>query len=291
MEMESNNIPEDLQQYLSQLMHERNNRAIPDFESYSPIEMTRILYRAFEEGSPITLLPLDEVKHASIPLMNQIRYLAKIISEQGELKLTQKGNLPTKVVADLCRLEPGTKESRRPIKPLMKESDSIAAALSRMLLDLAGITKKRSNKLSLTKAGEKLLANNDQLLKKILHVYCYRFNWGYFDLYNLEQIGQMGFGFSLVLLSKWGDKKRVDSFYADKYFTAYPFLINDSIQPSFGSVQRYVTRAYSLRTFDRFLMHFGLVEVEKENWDADTFIRKSDLFDKLIKCIPPENKV
>lgn len=277
---------EDLQKFLNQEMHERNNRAVPEFEGYSPNEMNQLLYRPFEQSSPVEILRLEKQEYEQIPMLSLIRYLAGLIQEKKELKLTQKGFLPVKVVGDLCSHEFLHKIHPRIRLDRVKESDSVAASLGRFMLDLAGITKKRNNKLSITKKGEKLLANDEELLRVLLDVYCTRFNWAYYGYYQ-ERIGQTGFGFSLVLLSKYGKQKRQDSFYAEKYFKAFPQMIPLDPPPPFGDVLSTVARAYSDRTFDDFLKFFGLVEVEQEKWDSEKFITKTGLFDKLIRIKPP----
>jgi len=158
------------------------------------------------------------------------------------------------------------------------------------LLELTGITKKRNNKLSLTRKGEKIISDNDKLLRSIFVTFGTKFNWAYFDGFGENNIGQLGYGFSLILLSKYGKDKRLDTFYADKYFKAYPKLINNSLIPRFGTVESYASRCYSLRTFDRFLGYFGLIKIEQDQkWDADKYISKTILFDKLIKCTLPSN--
>ena len=47
---------EDLQKFLNQEMHERNHRAVPELEGYSPAEMNQLLYAPFEESSPVEIL-------------------------------------------------------------------------------------------------------------------------------------------------------------------------------------------------------------------------------------------
>ncbi len=92
---------EELQKHLDKIMNEENNRGLPNFEGYSPIEMEYILYDTFGENSPIQLLKLSESDYNNIPILNQIKYLLQLIDEKGELKLTTKGFLPTKVVSDI----------------------------------------------------------------------------------------------------------------------------------------------------------------------------------------------
>lgn len=114
-----------------------------------------------------------------------------------------------------------------------------------------------------------------------------KFNWAYYDGYGENQIGQLGYGFSLILLSKYGQEKQLDSFYAERYFEGYPQLL-ESIEPDYDTLERYTARCYSIRTFERFLDYFGLITIEEEGKGLDSikYISKTDLFDRLIKCTP-----
>ncbi len=48
-----------------------------------------------------------------------------------------------------------------------------------------------------------------------------------------------------------------------------------------------VVKWLSRDTFDRFLDYFGLIQIETERkWDADKFITKTDLLDRLFKIQP-----
>jgi len=217
--------------------------------------------------------------------------MADLVNKQGELRLTNKGFLPTRIVSEIYSqgfLKDDFIESG--ISKLYKATDSLTVRLSRILLELSGIAKKRNNKLSLTRKGEKIISDNDKLLRSIFVTFGAKFNWAYFDGYGENNIGQLGYGFSLILLGKYGKDKRLDTFYADKYFKAYPQLINNSLTPRFGTVESYASRCYSLRTFDRFLDYFGLIKIEQDKkWDADKYISKTEIYDKLIKCTPPGN--
>lgn len=83
----------DIQRHLDKVMHERNNQALPDFEGYSPYEMHLIIDFPFTLNCPIQMQRLEDADLKKIPMLNQIRYLAGIIAEKGELKLTGKGFL------------------------------------------------------------------------------------------------------------------------------------------------------------------------------------------------------
>ncbi len=278
----------DIQKHIDKVMNEQNNRSISEFEGYSPFEMHQILHFTFEADSPVKLQKLSGSDYLKIPILNQIKYLTDLIDKAGEIKLTNKGFLPTKVVSDLYQQGFFKEEHiEKGISKLYKETDSMTVNLSRILIDLAGLTKKRNGKLSLTKSATKILSDNYTLLRLILLTFATKFNWAYYDRYGDNQIGQLGYGFSLILLSKYGQEKRLDSFYAEKYFKAYPQLL-DSIEPHYVTLEVSSTGCYSIRTFDRFLDYFGLITIEEEGkgFDSIKYITKTELFDRLIKCIP-----
>ncbi len=68
---------------------------------YSPEEMWVLVNDPFGEGSPLQLKPIPEDVCEQIPLFRQIYRLLEILYAGGEIKLTQKGNLPLKVVQEI----------------------------------------------------------------------------------------------------------------------------------------------------------------------------------------------
>lgn len=278
----------NIQRQIDQEMNEQSNRPIPQFEGYSPFEMHKVLHFTFAIDSPLKLQKLSDTDYTKIPILNQIKYLTDLIDKNGEIKLTNKGFLPTKIVSDLYSQEFLKDEHiEKGISKLYKETDSMTINLTRILVELAGLIKKRNGKLSLTKSSQKILGDNEELLRRIFLTFTNKFNWAYYDGYEEYQIGQLGYGFSLILLSKYGQEKRLDSFYAERYFKAYPRLL-DSVEPNYGTLERYSTNCYSVRTFDRFLDYFGLINIEEEGKGLDSikFISKTDIYDRLIKCTP-----
>ena len=279
----------DLQKQLDQQMKAQNNRAIADFEGYSPLEMRQIMYDTFGAESPLQLKKATEADYRKVPLLNQVKYLCGLIEQSGELKLTAKGFLPTKIVADIYQ-QGFMKEMQfeKGISKLYKETDSLTINLTRLLIEIAGLVKKRQGKLSLTKKGTQILADDQELLRLLLLTFATKFNWAYYDGYGENQIGQLGYGFSLILLSKYGAEKRLESFYAERYFRAFPQLLQ-SIQPtSYRTPMEYATGCYAVRTFERFLDYFGWIEIEHRGmgFDRKTYISKTDLFDCFIQCLP-----
>lgn len=280
---------EDLQREIDKVMHGQNNRSIPEFEGYSPFEMHQILHFTLEPTSPVTIQKVTETDYKEIPMLNQIKYFLELIRKSGEIKLTAKGFLPTKIVKDIYDqefLEEIIYLSRS--TNAYKESDSMTVNLTRILAEISGLVKKRNGKLSLTKKGEKMYNDSAGLFDLIFRAMTGKFNWAYYDGYGDNNIGQLGYGFSLILLHKYGETKRPDKFYAEKYFKAFPDLADYDSPAYLRTPERRANDCYSMRIFDRFMAYFGLIEIETvgERWDPDKFITKSALFDKLFKVLP-----
>ncbi|MFK5892282.1 MAG: hypothetical protein QM504_03565 [Pseudomonadota bacterium] len=271
-------------------MNHQSHTKTNDFEGYSPFDMHEILYDTFGENSPIEILKMDESEYLKVPILNQLKYLLMLIEKKGTLKLTAKGYLPTGIVADIySQGYLKDKMIERGISKLYKETDSNSINLTRILLELSGLIKKRANKLSLTHKGITLITDDAKLLQLIFKIFTTKFNWGYYDGYSEDNVGQLGFGFSLILLSQYGKQKRADEFYAKKYFKAFTQLVDNASPPNYGTLEEQLESCYSLRTFDRFLIYFGLINIESaENILGNSKIIKTDLYDKLIRCKPPK---
>jgi hypothetical protein len=280
----------DIQRHIDQIMNEQNNRSLPEFEGYSPFEMHNLLNFTFEVHSPISFHKAAEADYKKIPMLNQMKYYLDLIKKIGEIKLTAKGFLPTKIVKEIYDQEYLEEVIFYSHKPnVIKESDSMTVNLTRHLAELCGLTKKRNNKLSLTKTGEKLSLEDSNLFELIFKSMAEKFNLAYYDGYENENIGQIGYGFSLILLHKYGENQLPDKFYAEKYFKAFPALTSAQslfINETPGNRE---SACYSLRTFDRFLNYFGMIKIEKvgeQRWMQEKFITKTELLDKLIKVKP-----
>jgi hypothetical protein len=268
----------------------RNNSPIEDFEGFSPADMSYLIYETFSPDSPFQIknnIPNNILDQ--IPFLLQIEYLLERLSDYGELKLTAKGFLPTTLVKEIYEQGLIKDEAiEHGITKLYAETSSQPIHLTRLITELAGFTKKRYNKLSLTKTWrDKLLKKNRQdIFIQTFATFAQKFNWGYFDGYSSQATGQLGYAFSLFLLSKYGDNERPDSFYSEKYLRAFPSLIDlfkddkwvTDINKSFNS-------CYSIRTFDRFLEYFNLINCRCEGrqyHDLKKFVKKSAIFDDIV---------
>lgn len=272
---------EEIEKYVKEAIAKTNNTPQADFEGYSPNEMHYILRKPFHRESPIVLQEAPAAVYKTIPLFNQVTFLLNTIKEHKELKLTQAGYLPTKIVAALY--EKGFMKDyfiEHGISKLYKEARVPSVHLAKILVELSPLVKKRANKLSLTKIGKELIDQNHFLFKSLFETYTRTFNWSYFDRYDDEQLGQIGFGFTLILFHKYGSKFRDQTFYAKKYIQAFNYAAQESFLPFADNPER----AFTLRTFERFLDYFGFTAYTDD--PRNSKVKKTAAFDQLIQIRP-----
>jgi hypothetical protein len=272
----------------SMIIH--NTSPVEDFEGLSPADMRYILYDPFSIDSPFKLkktIPdniLDQ-----IPMFIQVEYLLKRINNLGEIKLTSTGSLPTQIVKELYNqgfikdygIEKGYTK-------LFGEASCLPVHLTRIIVELSAFAKKKKGKLSLTNTWKnKLISKNRQdIFFQLFSSYSQKFNWSYLDSYPSQQTGQLGFAFSLFLISKYGDIEQHDSFYSEKYLKAFPKLSLDFKTGYFNdNVNRHFHDCYSYRTFDRFLEYFNMIDSRTEGkffTDKKKFIKKTAFFNEIF---------
>ena len=217
---------------------------------------------------------------SEIPLIKQIRFFINQVDCSKGIKLTKAGNLPPQIVKELHQqgvlkdylIENG-------ITKLSKETDCNAIVLTRILCEMSGLIKKRNGILTVTKKVSSIV-NTNQLLPLIFSTFTDKFSWAFFDGYQNGDIAQFGWWYSLALISQYGDISRNSKYYAEKYFEIYPHLL--TLKSYDGAIHANYS-CYSVRTFDRFLEHFGFTETTEKKM-LDTFVKKTDLFDKFISC-------
>jgi len=283
---------DELRKHFEREISGYNQRGVDDFEGYSPAEMRYILYDPFGEKSPVEILRMSAEDYRKIPMLNQVKYLTSVVGSGNGLKLTKLGFLPVKVVADIYSQGYLKDEFiEKGIYKLYKETDSITIRLARILTEVSGLVKVRKNVMSLTRAGEKTLQDDHDILLKLLEVFMMKYNWAYFDSYGQNNIGRLGAGFTFILLSRYGDEKRLDRFYAEKYMRAFPALLNEVEGDHFRGPEDVLSRCYSTRTFERFLHFFGLIDIDTEGLLEPKYIQKAELFGRLIKCKPYDPKI
>lgn len=259
------------------------------FVGFSSSDMHAICYEPFGESCVVKYNKLSSEECELSPLFRQAKRLLLQIEACGELKLTAVGNLPPTLVKELYSLGVGEWMIDEGISKLSKESDSMSVQAARMVLEISSVIKKRNNKLSLTAAGKKLLKDDYSLFWKLFTTYFERFNWGYFDGYEFDDLGRFAFPFTFILLAKFGNERRAEQFYAEHFFAAFPrlefqFERNTRQNPTLRSM----ISCYSNRAFSRSLKFWGVVSGESEAGVKSHLYKKTELFDKLVRIDLPK---
>jgi hypothetical protein len=278
---------EELNDFGKKVMDEQNNDPNPDFEGLSPNQMHHILYAPFSKDSIIQFKEKNKKQEIHSPMVDACKkILGKIDPEKG-LKLTQKGYLPRDLVKEIhfAKTKPN-KDFHGLTISVNKEMDSEIASMAHAMIDISNLVKKRQNKLFLTTKGKEAAADDFLLLKYLFMAFVEKFNKGYLDGYDSDEIGHVGILYVLYLVNKYGQKERNAEFYADKYFTAFPMLSGqiepmpfetDSYNPS---IQCFITRV-----INRGFTLFGFIHERYErgtNIATDYFIKKTPLLESLF---------
>lgn len=299
----SKDLAETLGKYLDKRIAERNSQSPPTEEEmddyvaefikqhktmspyvetggYSPEEMWVLLNDTFGDESPLQLRQITEEVCEQIPLFRQIYHLLEILSSVGEIKLTQNGNLPLKVVRELYEFGVPDKMIEQDGYQFRSEVESESVPVAREIARLIGAVKKRNNKLSLTAKGKRMLADRPALATAIITTACTSFRATILDFFEEELTGEIGVGYVLLLLKKYGTEERPAEQYYFNYLEALPILYTECSD----------LFTFTLRMFERRLLHIGVIELTRHktgSFETEIHITKSPLFDKLFLCLPP----
>lgn len=243
-----------------------NNSPFENFQGLTPTQMHHLINDTFGLHSPVHLR--DDIDHETLshlPLFRIVEEYLKIIQRDGQIKLTPLGALPKKVLVELYEKRYLLDEHiESGICKLWKEEDCISIKSARLTTQMAGLVKKVNNKLTLTRKTIKLLETNNrfQIFKSFFQAFTEKFSWSTNDGYPNQPIGQLGWAFSCMLLDKYGDQPRKVDFYALKYLDAFSHFIS-LFQHKYAPPNHQFTQCYGIRTFNRFMLWFGFVTVDK----------------------------
>lgn len=257
---------------------------------FSYLSPSGVRETVFNPLTPASLLQLrpglkpEDVKDARF--LRLVRHLLLEIKEAQPLKLTQKGNLPRTVVRKLydCRIFTSDYVDNGTIK-LLGELDFTPIHLAHVLSKMASLVKKRNNKLSLTKTGEKMLEDDAALYTTLLNIYTSKLNWAYIDN-DAENVAQWGWAYSMLLFLAYGDKERETSFYADQYKLISPDLPKMFRESPYFDSNSQFQHCFNFRFFATFCDYFGLAEIRKEKnekgYTSAYYVKKTELADKVF---------
>lgn len=248
-----------------------------------PQTIERIIYTAFTPNGAVSICRLDEADFEKIPIMRQILCLSEFIrSGGGKLKLTPNGYLPLKVVKEMYLK--GIIDPFYDLYPnnRMTELEARFVSMARDIACKSGILRKMNNSLHITKKGEKLLADKQQLLEMLINYFVYKFDIRYYDGYRNEEegLGYRDAGLSVVvfnsLLKQLDGVTATGSYYANVYFSIFPWMY----------LSRTSENCYIFRTFQNFMEWFGMVST-KRTFDREKIrdivtITPTELYYKMI---------
>lgn len=267
----------------------RNSAPISDFENLSAAAFHYILYDPYNENSPVHFQ--NKIENETLDKVSLFRVaedFIRIIERDKFIKLTPLGALPKKIMVELYDKKYIIDELIEcGITKLWKEQDCIAIMSAKIVTEMAGITKKSNGKLTLTKQGLTFLkpANRQWFFELFMATFADKFNWGYNDLYTEKPIGKTAWSFTIYLLGKFGKEYQSDSFYAEKYLKALPIFLNEFKTGELRTDLEQFTTCFSVRSFERFLEWFGIVEIQKEGtrfFDRNLKIRSTEILPKIF---------
>jgi hypothetical protein len=242
-----------------------NDTPRDDFEGLTPRLMHGLLYDFLGPGSPVKVR--DELPAGLTDRMPILNFSHRLLGElaEKEIKLTAKGNLPAKLVKTYYAtgLLPD-KMVEQGYSTIRGEDDFLPLQIVKHLLDILGWTKKRHNKLSLTKKGTQARTLDErELFRELFLVHAQRLNLAYDDRYGPEADGVQSFlPYMLYLLYLRGGQERPTAHYNECMWRAFPQLG--------GEENERIGWAVETRLLDRFLVYYGLVELSERNYRTGT---------------------
>jgi hypothetical protein len=278
---------DELNKIAVEIIERHNQDAFQDFEGLSPQQMHLLMNTPFSPGCPVVYKqhPKPEVIN-NTPVMRVCSVLIRAMSEGDGIKLTPKGYLPRKIVGEIFSLNLYQKSSSRyPIEPKpFDEIDYVPAAYTRGLMQLAGFTKVRNNKLTMTKAGLAATKDPVMLFQRLFTAFMAEFHKGYLDGFQSDHIGNIGALYIIYLLKRYGLERREAGFYVSRYFIAFPNLLNDH-QPGMNNPLGHCHDCYSYRIFDKGMLLFGLADLVYEGvrfHDQKLYIQATEVFHEVF---------
>jgi hypothetical protein len=279
--------PEVLKRITNEVMLSINQTARSEAEGLNPEQLHGLFHFLFTERSVVKLNNLIQDKSAlQSPLLKLCICFLDIIQRDEFIKLTKTGTLPVKIVTELYGKGYIVEMILNTSAKVRTEKDSISIQLVKILTEIAGLTKKREGKLSLTAKGINLIKSPAKLLILLTETYFIKFAWSYFDRYESQKAAQFGAGYTLVLLQKYGQQEKEAKFYSKKFLEAFPMIVNE-FKPQYSSAEDQFNHCFIWRTFERGMNWLGLVETRETGRGIDgtrkIWVKTTRLFDELVK--------
>ncbi|SET58594.1 YecA family protein [Thorsellia anophelis] len=267
--VESENLmsPEKLQQILREKQIEMNSRPIDVFLGLTPSQMHNWLHSDFDSLQGVTINSPQNINQS--PIMRYVDiFIQMAILNDGAIKLTEKGNLPLKIVNACSAIydELDLKEEYSNIYfsdfKGRKESEFIALEYTHIIVEIAKIFRKQKNQLKISQKNITLYQKHGvsifflPLLKSAI----FNYNWAYFDRFQFE--GELNF---LWVFMIWRLSKENDfALMVEQTIKAFPQLLNQiqDFDYEYQSKGQYISMLISIRFVSRFLVFFGFAKTK-----------------------------
>ena len=245
---------------------------------------------AFSEKFGLTINPqFLELPSVASYMLEHVRVLLESIPQEG-LKLTAKGNLPSKVVETLAHM-PSTFSDMKCVQYSKRyiEDEQIIPQRAHVLSHVAKLVKIEKNKLLLTKKGQTFLRHSQAEQLVTLFISFFQLNLGYFDRREKAPIIQ---AVMPIFVQTVRDKERLfrtTEVFGSILLDTYPQLydtVEKEIELRPWSEKDRVDHFFTLldhRVVRNFLAPMGLVEIaqKEETLEADSY-EKIPLLDQLL---------
>jgi hypothetical protein len=284
------------QKALDYISAQQNALPLADFLGLSPTELHELLYSPLDNLSSIIILnsTFNTELLENVPLILKGMVIIKMLSEAGEVKATQNGFLPKKIVNAVYNTAPDPFFHHEFEVPSEERFPSILA-LRYNLVD-CGWVKLRNRKFSLTKTGSKLAEkgfSSEDYVKLLVHRLM-KHNWA-FEAGNPEILFiQTSALFLLFILFQQGNQLFNLQDLTRIYLRAFPSVLEDI--PDEFVYTRTKEEFLELILKYRFIRHLahncGLIEFllddslpPYEREEAAKY-RTTELFKQVVKFSP-----
>lgn len=246
----------------------RNSAPLEEFSGLSPDIMFRFFHFPFDSPGLVSFAE-DFTAPRESTVMQLFTFLGEALGAEG-LRATEKGNLPRDVCKEAHRRFgascPCDSPSTSRFFKMTSEPNFFELNFVRLLAGQAGLLRKHRGRFLLTAKGREAVddATGSRAFGELFRAAARKINWGYFDRYPTYGIIQLGFLYSLLMLSRHGDHFRPETFYGKLFLRAFPAVLDEAPLNHYCTPQEDVIRCHGLRTFSRFTLLFGMAEAKSE---------------------------
>lgn len=242
-----------------------NNTPVKDFCGLTPGQVNNWLYAPFAELDGITVNTPSDL--SASPVMRYLELMLETaLANGGQIKATAKGNLPAALVKEASAFLP--EFAVAPFERAISISEFAGAnedkfnALHycRVLAEIAGVFKLKSNKFHVSAWAKRQYqqAGLESFFLIMLETAVYKYNWGYFDLWEDEIPLQQFWLFMIWRLQHHESHQRL----VDEMIQAFPDLLTALAGEEFFSEKDKLSLLIESRFIKRFLQFFGFVMVD-----------------------------